>query len=152
MMRPVDSMVSSAALMLLGLAIAFYAPEFELGTLELPGAGFMPCLAGIVVFVSAALGFADAAKDKRRDGEALWRIDSLFQHALILVSIFAYGALLEWGGFLFCSFLLVLGSMRFNSGESWRSSLTWAALLAIGSYVVFVMWLKVDLPRGIFQL
>ena len=72
-------------------------------------------------------------------------------HATVLAMIFGYGALLETGGFLLCAFLLVLISMRVNSAESWGASLFWASLIAGGSYVVFVVLLKVDLPRGMLQ-
>ena len=149
-MRALDDMVSSCVLFLFGLAIALYAPAFDLGTLDTPGPGFMPLLAALVICVSAVAGFIEALRTGRNDGDSLWQFKRLGQHGLVLALIFAYGALLNRAGFIVCSFLLIFASMHFTFRERWRSSALWAALMAMGSYVLFVVGLRVDLPRGIF--
>lgn len=149
-MRALDDVVSSSVLFLFGLAIALYAPTFDLGTLDTPGPGFMPFLAAVVICVSAVVGFIEALRTRGNDGDSLWRFNRLGQHGLVLAMIFTYGAFLERAGFIVCSFLLVFASMHLTFQERWRSSALWAALIAMGSYLLFVVGLRVDLPRGIF--
>lgn len=151
-MRRADNALSSTALMLLGLAIALYANDFGLGALEEPGAGFMPFLAGGAILLSAAVGLIEAFRSDQADGEPTWGGGGWKPQALVLAMVFAFGVLLEDVGFLLCSFLLVFLSMRFVGGERWRSALGWSFALAVCSYVVFVVWLKVDLPSGLFWL
>lgn len=150
-MRRADYALSSAVLMLLGLAIALHARAFGLGALEDPGAGFMPFLAGGAILASAAIGLVEAFRSDKAGGESIWRIAEWEQQVLVLAMVFAYGVLLESIGFLLCSLLLVLLAMRFVGGERWRSALGWSLALSLCSYVVFVVWLKVDLPSGLFQ-
>ncbi|MCL4182197.1 MAG: tripartite tricarboxylate transporter TctB family protein [Burkholderiaceae bacterium] len=149
-MRRVDGILSSGVLLLLGAAIAWYAPTFDLGTLETPGPGFMPFLAGLIICAAALVGIVEALRSGCAEAGSPWHDEGLGKHAFLLGLVCVQAALLERIGFLACAFLLVFASMRVVGKESWRSSALWAVLLSAGSYVVFVMWLNVDLPRGIF--
>lgn len=149
-MRRVDGILSSGVLFLLGAAIAWYAPTFDLGTPEAPGPGFMPFLSGLAICAAALVGIVEAVRSGSAEAESPWHDGGLGKHAFLLGLVCVQAALLERIGFLACAFLLVFAAMRAVGGESWRSSALWASLLATASYVVFVVWLKVDLPRGIF--
>jgi putative tricarboxylic transport membrane protein len=68
--------------------------------------------------------------------------------AALLVVLAAYAFLLDPLGFPFCTFLLVLFMLRVTDPQGWALALGMAAITAIGSYVVFALWLRVPLPRG----
>lgn len=150
-MRTVDSLAGSLALVLLGVAIAIYAREFDLGTFAQPGAGFMPALAGLVIAGSAAVGIFEAIRGHGHapQGEALWNLPTLWQHALVLAIVSAFGALLETVGFVLCAVVLIVVAARVLGREPWRDSLVWAVVLTAASYVLFAVLLKVELPRGL---
>ena len=67
--------------------------------------------------------------------------------ALLLV-LAAYTFLLDFLGYLICTFLLVLFMLRATDPQRWTVALSMALLTAVGSYVVFAIWLSVPLPRG----
>lgn len=152
-MRIVDSLAASLALVILGVAIAIYAREFDLGTFAQPGAGFMPAVAGLVIAGCAAVGIFEAIRGHGHapHGEALWRLATLWQQVLVLAIVFAFGALLEPVGFVPCAVVLIVVAARVLGRESWRNSLVWAAVLTAASYVLFAVLLKVELPRGLLS-
>ena len=67
---------------------------------------------------------------------------------LLLVVLVAYTFLLDPLGYLLCTFLLVLFMLRAIDPQRWTVALGMAAVTAVGSYVVFAVWLTVPLPRG----
>jgi len=66
----------------------------------------------------------------------------------LLVVLTAYTFLLDPLGYPLCTFLLVLFMLRATEPQRWTVALGMAALTAVGSYVVFAIWLGVPLPRG----
>jgi putative tricarboxylic transport membrane protein len=68
--------------------------------------------------------------------------------AALLVILAAYTFLLEPLGYPLCTFLLVLFMLRATDPQRWTVALGIAALTAVGSYVVFAIWLSIPLPRG----
>jgi putative tricarboxylic transport membrane protein len=65
-----------------------------------------------------------------------------------LVVLAAYTFLLDPLGYPLCTFLLVLFMLRVLDPQRWTVALSMAALTAVGTYVVFAIWLSVPLPRG----
>ncbi len=149
-MRILDSAIASIALMLFGLAVAVYAREFDLGELDQPGSGFMPALAGAVIFFSAAVGLAQALRSHPpRDTSPVWQGGKFTPHAVVLAMVFMFGALIERVGFLTVSLLLVISAMRVFGRESWLISIAWAIGITLFSYLLLGVALKLELPRGV---
>jgi putative tricarboxylic transport membrane protein len=137
-----------AGLLLLGLGVVVCARALglQIGSPTSPQAGFFPFLGGSllaglagVLLVRAALGRGAEAKE----------FGSLWRPAVLLVALAVYTALLERVGYpvattgLAAVVLVILET---------RNALTVALaslLLAVGSYVVFKVWLGVELPPGI---
>jgi hypothetical protein len=67
--------------------------------------------------------------------------------ALLLV-LTAYTFLFDFLGYLICTFVLVLFMLLATHRHPWPVALSVALLTAVGSYVVFALWLSVPLPRG----
>jgi hypothetical protein len=67
----------------------------------------------------------------------------------VLVLLAAYVLMLEPVGYPVCTFLLVLFMLRGADPHRWATALGLAAVAAVGSYVVFAIWLRVPLPPGL---
>jgi putative tricarboxylic transport membrane protein len=65
-----------------------------------------------------------------------------------LLILAAYTFLLDPLGYPLCTFLLVLFMLRVTDPQRWAFALGMAAITAVGSYVIFAIWLSVPLPRG----
>ncbi len=85
-MRKPD-MVASALLFLVGLAIMGYAPVFDLGSMSVPGPGFMPFCTGILICAFSLLTFFLALSSPRGKSEGVWRSVKFQKIVLVLVAL-----------------------------------------------------------------
>jgi putative tricarboxylic transport membrane protein len=119
-----------------------------------PGPGFLPfwlslaiIVLGLVLTVRVVRAEAtDGGEVEWPDGEGWLRIAIML--ALLAMSLF----LLNWLGFFAVAVLYVaLGGYGMGM-RSWRVLVPVSLLMALGIYVVFGVWLKVPLPKGILGL
>jgi putative tricarboxylic transport membrane protein len=136
-----------AALALAFSVTALYeSAKLPFGTVHSPGQGFFPWWISAVIFLLALFLLFQALTSRSsvaREGSG--RIAKV---AALLVILAAYTFLLEPLGYPLCTFLLVLFMLRATDPQRWTVALGIAALTAVGSYVVFAIWLSIPLPRG----
>jgi putative tricarboxylic transport membrane protein len=145
-------MGTSALLFCVGLFILFYAPEFELGTMSLPGPGFMPFCTGILICAFSIFTFFQALFSPKTAGEKIWagvRFQKLF---LVLGALVIYSLLFKPLGFLLSTFILIFVLMRYiePQRQSWVFCFLGGFFSSGLSYLLFEIWLKAQLPKGIF--
>jgi len=139
-----------AAAMVLGFGAAalYESSKLPFGTVHSPGQGFFPWwTSAAVVLLALILLFQALASRSSAAQEGPGRIAKV---ALLLVVLVAYTFLLDLLGYLLCTFFLVLFMLRAIDPQRWTVALGIAAVTAVGSYVVFAVWLSVPLPRGPF--
>jgi putative tricarboxylic transport membrane protein len=140
-----DVVVGALALALGGAAL-FESAKLPLGTVRNPGQGFFPWWTSAVIVLLALVLLTQALISRpSTNQQAPGRIAKVT--ALLLV-LSAYTFLLDFLGYLLCTFLLVLFMLRVTDAQRWPVALSMALLTAVGSYVVFAIWLSVPLPRG----
>lgn len=144
--------ISSAIFFVFGLLIVLYAPQYGLGTLGTPGSGLMPLFCGLVICWFSASVFVTATLRRSRKKEAIWGKISYRKIIFTILVIVTYTLTLNWLGFLICSFLLMLILFRWVGNQSWLRTVVGAVLSSTISYLVFVTWLKCQLPGGILRL
>jgi len=142
-------LISSTILFVIGLFIVFYAPQFGLGSLSVPGPGFMPFLAGLVICGFSIITFIRAFLTKSAGVDEIWANVKLKKMILTLLMLIVYTFLLRKIGFIICTFFLILILVRLAASRSWLSSILIGGLSAILSYLLFETWLKAQLPKGI---
>lgn len=69
----------------------------------------------------------------------------------VLAALIVYGVVLDRLGFLLSSFLLFIYLARIGGAPRWPSLIMIAGAVAVSSFVLFDLWLKITLPRGIFR-
>jgi putative tricarboxylic transport membrane protein len=140
-----DATVAAAALAF-GAAALYEASKLPFGTVHNPGQGFFPWWTGAVIVLLALILLFQAVRS--RSSAAREHSGRIVKVAALLVVLGAYTFLLEPLGYMLSTFLLVLFMLRATDPQRWAVALGMAAITAVGSYVVFAMWLSVPLPRG----
>jgi hypothetical protein len=138
--------VAAGLALALGVAAIFESAKLPLGTVRNPGQGFFPWWIGVVIVLLALVLLTQALTSRTRaNQQAAGRIAKVTALLLVLA---AYIFLLDFLGYLICTFFLVLFMLRATDRHRWPVALSMALFTAVGSYVVFAIWLSVPLPRG----
>ena len=149
-----NDQLSSAVWFFLGLAICLMSVQYRLGIPAKPSAGFMPFLAGIGICLCSVVGFIHSTlKLKRGEGWVKIFAGLAWQKAfLVFGSLVGYALLLKTLGFLLCTILFIGFQLKAFSEYRWPGVIGGAFLTAIVSYVIFEIWLKGQLPRGLWGI
>jgi len=124
------------------------------GTFRSPGSGFFLFLSGVGLGMLALTLVAKEILKKKGDENItnLWKGVKWSKVIFVLASLFIYAILLPILGYVIMTFLLM--TFLFGIGVTERPRL-WvlgvsALFAALLSYIVFCVWLDVQLPKGIF--
>ena len=138
--------IVAAVALAVGAAALWESSKLRFGTIHSPGPGFFPWWTSALIVVLALILALQALRSRSSAvGEGSGRIAKV---ALLLIALSAYTFLLDPLGYLICTFLLVLFMLRVTDPQRWTVTLSMALITAVGSYVVFAVWLSVPLPRG----
>ncbi len=125
--------------------------RLPLGSWRDPGAGFLPLWSGILL---ALLSLIDYGQSRRKEdspseepGVSGPRLKNLLW---VVAALFGYSIFLEILGFLLTTFLLLLILLRAGEPQKWTVALGGSVTASLLSYVLFEVWLKTQLPKGIF--
>jgi putative tricarboxylic transport membrane protein len=133
-----------SSLVLIGVGILFCIVSLKYGS-----AGFFPFAGGAILIVLSIINLvasfgAPGAKESFFPKKYSWK--------RILVSLFsliAYGVFLKLLGFFLATFLFMVFSLRFIEPLKWRAVVTLSLLTSALCYLIFQVWLGVQLPHGI---
>ena len=140
---------------IIGIALGglFVAGALQQGLMRrgVPGAGFLPFFSGIaLIFTSLFVFFPALRKRKTAENAAFFpERDSFRKLLLALVALGAFGAVLEYAGFVLTTFLFMLFVTRIMRPNEWRLAAVLALITAVASYLLFVVLLEVQLPKGL---
>lgn len=141
-----DVFVAAVALVF-GVAATYESAKLPFGTVRNPGQGFFPWWTSAVIVLLAIVLLARALTSRASISQhTLGRIAKVTALLLVLA---AYTFLLDFLGYLICTFFLVLFMLRATNPHRWPVALSVASLTSVASYVVFAICLSVPLPRGL---
>jgi len=145
-----------SSLFWMGVGSLFIAGSFMQGLFRegVPGAGFLPLLTGISLAVLGCMVFIPALTKKGATGPA--KVEKFFPEEnslkkilLALAALLIYGASLQYSGYLINTFLLMFLLSRLIEPKRWGTVLMVALCTTGFSYLVLVVLLEVQLPKGI---
>ncbi len=120
------------------------------------GIGSILIILGIAYFLKARKkdeGDEKQAKQKAEEGRASDRTQQR-SYTLMMVSIIAvmalYALLMNWIGYLLASAVFFVLINRVVGFRSWLSNLAASAVMTACYYVVFVKWMGMLFPRGLW--
>jgi putative tricarboxylic transport membrane protein len=141
--------IGSGFWLLLGFLICEESWQINLGEFRNPGPGFLPFGAGLILGGLAFALLVKTLRGKSGGDRAFWAERRRWPKvSLTLTSIFVYGFLLEPVGFLLMTFLIMGFLFRVIEPQRWRTVIAGALFSAVGAYLIFEVWLKVELPKG----
>ena len=129
-----------------GIFFAVGGILLKLGTLRSPGPGFLPLMMSLLLIAFSLFVFVKGLVHPRTFLKGVqWR-----RQGVLVVSVFFYGLLLGFAGFLLSTFVLMFVVFGlFSEGKRrWPKALFYAALTALIGWLVFSVALKVPFPRG----
>lgn len=117
----------------------------------MPGSGFLPFWVGVVIgFLSLLLFLQSFKREQKEQIENIQTKKRWKNILLVLASIFIYTSILETIGFVISTFIFIVFILKFVESKKWSLVLTIAIASALGTYLIFEVWLQTQLPRGIF--
>jgi len=136
-----------------GIGIAISSLKYGLGTLQEPGPGFITFFAGtVLIFLSLFLFFSSFQAKKDQSGfRSLWADLNPLKVLYVMVLLVAYTFSVKPIGFLISTFLLLFLLFRVKGTYRLKTVLLMSLLVTMGSYIIFEIWLKAQLPKGILE-
>ena len=134
-----------------GIAFAWGATNYNVGNGARMGPGYFPLMLGIVLAVLGLIVVFTAMTIETEDGEPVgkiaWRPLGFIIGANLIFGVLL-GGVVAWGlpamGLIAAIYALVLIAGLAGEKYSFKSSLVLATILALGSYLAFVVALKLQ--------
>ncbi len=148
-----------SSLVWLGLGFLFLIGSLREGLFRkgIPGPGFLPFITALILIALSLMVFLPAVSRKKEErDEKVEKIfpekDSFKKVFLGLMALFLYGMALEYIGYIATTILFMVFTFRLMEREKWKGPLLFAVSTALLSYLLFVVLLEVQLPRGILGM
>ncbi len=136
----------------IGFYFVFEGTRLKLGNLHSPGSGFLVFWTGLTISgLSIALFFSTYFKKGEEGTKVLWENVQWSKTIKLMASLFAYALLFKWMGFLLTTFLLFLLLFKGAENQRWRFVVVSAGITALSSYLIFGVFMEVQLPRGFLE-
>jgi putative tricarboxylic transport membrane protein len=144
---------SSLFWLVVAIGIVLLSMRYGVGTLHEPGPGFITFFAGAILIVLSLALFFSNFRDRadRSSPWSLWAGLETGKVLYVILLLVAYIFLLKPVGFLISTFLLLVLLFRVKGSYRLKTVLLISLLVTAGSYLVFEIWLKAQLPKGIFE-
>ena len=140
--------ITFCATALCGLLFLIGGIEYGVGSLEKPGSGLFPCFIGFIVFLLASVfAIFPIPKTTKTEEESLSKANFL-KTILVVTNIAIYILLLNTGGFLVSTMILLLFLQKLLGRNDWLKPTLIAFLITILTWLLFNEWLGVELPKG----
>ena len=140
--------VGSLVLVVFGLAIAALSLGYGFGTLDTPGAGFLPFFSGLAMAVFAAIPAVQTLKRGWMPLRRVWEGTKWQRGALVTAALLFFCFFLRDLGFVLATFIITTFFFRLLRKPKWRTTLLAALATTASFYVLFQVWLEAQLPRG----
>jgi len=128
-----------------GLGFAWGAQFYSFGTSARPGPGYFPLGLGLLLAALGALTLFEALTIETDDGEPIgafaWK-----PLGTILLAVILFGILLPRLGMALTIPVLILISSLAGDEFHWREAVINSVVLAVGSWAIFILGLKLVIP------
>jgi hypothetical protein len=135
-----------ATIAALGLLIMALSASYGLGTFARPGPGMYPFVVGLLIFPLALALFIAALRSPGREeiltGRQIWTLLAFFGTCafwILAMPLLGYVLVTLVAAFVFGKIMRI---------EGWIKPLLLSAGTALFIYLLFDVWLYIDLPRG----
>jgi hypothetical protein len=138
---------------ILGAFVCFLAWRADLGSFQEPGPGFVAFFSGLLIGgigVVMVLAKARAAPSQSDPLSISFPPKDWLQLFFTMALLCGYTLLLDTLGYIITTLSMMWAFFYVSGGRRWISSLFISSLIVASTYLVFDIWLRCQLPRGIF--
>ena len=141
---------SGLVFFLVACGVCFYAFRTSLGSLTNPGPGLFAFMSGGVLFVLSLVLMLKSWRLPKSPSAEKSREPLRRRNILILASAMViYSLVLNYLGYIPSTLLLMIVFFRGIEPQPWWVVMLGSSVSAGFSYLLFHVWLKIDLPIGI---
>jgi putative tricarboxylic transport membrane protein len=136
----------------ISIIVCLESAKVGIGNFQFPGSGFFPFWLGVILSILAIT--LTISKPSQKEGTKITDLrkeTGWFRIILVLTSILAYIIILNKIGYILATIGLMI--ILFNIGERKKIwvKIVMAIIIVLTSYVIFCLWLEVQLPRGLLN-
>jgi hypothetical protein len=144
--------VGTTFFFILALIVIVESLRLGIGSLRSPEAGLFPFFAGAALCLLSIISFLSDIKSKYALQEQKTSAEESYINlkvVSVLVSLIVYGLMIDVLGFLLCTGLIIIFWLKAIVPQRIFVAITSAIFIPLVSYLVFHVWLKVPLPKGV---
>jgi hypothetical protein len=141
------------AIILLALAVAYSATAAQRYTYwnaSGPGSGFLPFWLGVALAILAVILLVGAVRDPDPGPAWVPRGHGAVRFVVVILATAAFIVIMPIVGMTLATALFLTVLLKALEGRSWPTTLGVAAGMAFANWAVFVRWLGVPFPTGVF--
>jgi len=134
--------------LLFAILVSVASCRLDLGSVKEPGTGFVPFGAGVLLGILSLSSFLQRYRREAAPKVPLFKGTFWLKVILAFVALIVYAQLLPYGGYIICTFLLMLFLFSIvEKQKAWRIAVY--SLLTTGlTYYVFSKALHLQFPAG----
>lgn len=136
--------ISYFVFLIVSLLFASGAVSLGIGSAREPGPGFVPLIAAVILAVCCVFALFKNSRTIRKRTENLFKPVYLKKAALVYAAIVFYMMAIKHLGYPITTFLFMLFLMKGIEPQKWSSAVLYSALASGFSYLIFVVFLKVQ--------
>jgi hypothetical protein len=145
---------SSLFLLLFAIATLLGSAKLGLGKMGSPGPGFLPFWGGAILFLTSLIQFLSKVFSKTKPLESESRRGLLAEPGCrkifyVILALAVYTFFFESGGFLLCTFFLMIFLLAVMDARRWPIVLIESLLITLLSYILFEKVLMAGFPKGV---
>jgi putative tricarboxylic transport membrane protein len=143
-----DEVIPSIAWIIIGIVICVAAAALKLGTWRRPQPGLFAFLIGCGIIALSVFHMVPQLTKKSEEGKTLFYWEGLKRIIIVFALLVFYVLSLERLGFMICTYVFFVVIFKSLGRKSWGYAIFTSLIVTILSYLVFEIWLKVNLPKG----
>ena len=147
-----DEIAVGIVIFIFGGITAVLSLRMPIGTFRMAGTGMFPLILGILLMILSIafilkIFFQGKVAEVKKEPSAE-SVGSPIQLILFLGAMALATVFFNRLGYPLISFLLMLGLLRILGIKRWGLNILISVVTAVGSYLLFVKWLDIPMPKG----
>ena len=133
-------------LLILGIAVIIVSLGYGFGALKQPGPGLYPFFLGLIIVPFSAILIVLGLKSKK--AEPLFDKSAFITFLLMVISFILWIVSLPVLGYVVATFSVTYAFCKIMKLQGWLRPFILSICTALFVYLLFDVWLYIDLPRG----
>ncbi len=147
-----DEIIPGIVIFIFGAITVFFSLKMPLGTFRMAGTGMFPLCLGILLMILSGIFilkiFSPAKKEQGNKQTPVESSESPIQMGLFFGAMVLAALFFNQLGYPLTSLLLMLALLKILGIKSWVQNVLVSVVSAAGSYILFVKWLDIPMPKG----